>query len=150
MERHPTPNMDETADVLGKRAEAVVVDGILVGVLVGAIGFLLGAITLDDPVLGGFVAAYLATTFLTPVALIAYQTALEGYYGQTLGKRRAGIVVVKRDGSSLTWSRAVLRNLLRIVDQLPAFYLIGVGVAKLTDDSRRLGDIAGGTVVVHT
>ena len=41
------------------------------------------------------------------------------------------------------------RNLLRIIDQLPAGYGIGVLCAWISPQSKRLGDYVAGTVVVH-
>jgi hypothetical protein len=43
----------------------------------------------------------------------------------------------------------VIRNLVRIVDWLPVGYGIGVLVMLLNPRARRLGDFAGGTLVVR-
>ncbi|USZ69542.1 RDD family protein [Halorussus salilacus] len=149
MERHPTPNVDEYAGVLDNRIEALLIDGLLVALVAGALGYVGGTLAVDGP-LGGLGGAILALQFGTPIGLIVYHTAFEGYYGQTVGKRLRGIVVVKRDGSPVTWTAAVIRNFLRIVDMLPIFYIVGVVVAYVTDDRQRVGDLAGRTVVVHT
>jgi len=69
--------------------------------------------------------------------------------GQTPGKRLTHIRVIKDSGRPITAIDAVGRNLLRIVDQLPAFYGIGVLCAWLSPQSKRLGDYVAGTVVVH-
>lgn len=146
MERHPAPDMDQYAGVLDRRLEALFLDGIVVGVAVLALGYVAGLLFADSG-LGG---AILASWFGVPVGLFAYQIGMEGYYGQTLGKYLRGIVVVSRDGSEMTWGKAAIRNLLRVVDALPAFYLVGVLAAYLTDDHQRIGDLAGQTVVVYT
>src|SRR5262249_50803638 len=44
---------------------------------------------------------------------------------------------------------AIIRNLLRIVDQLPGVYAIGILSVLLTRRQQRLGDLAAGTLVVH-
>ena len=149
MIRYPTPNMDERASVLGRRFEAVLIDGLLVTLSMAVIGYLAGTLFVGGEY-GGLGSSLLAVQFGAPVVLLGYQTALEGYYGQTLGKRLRGIVVVGTDGSHLSWGSSILRNLLRIVDALPAFYIVGIVVAYLTDDHQRVGDLAGSTVVVHT
>ncbi|WP_226010872.1 RDD family protein [Halomicrobium salinisoli] len=146
MERHPNPDMDEYAGVLDRRLEALFLDGIFVGLAVLGLGYLAGMLFADSGIGGMF----LAMSFGAPVALLGYQVGMEGYYGQTVGKHLRGIVVVSRDGSDLTWGKAVVRNLLRIVDALPAFYVVGVAAAYVTDDHQRIGDLAGQTVVVHT
>ena len=69
--------------------------------------------------------------------------------GQTLGKRTLGIRVVDAEGLRLLPNQVIIRNLLRAIDFLPAFYLVG-GVASLvTRAGQRLGDVAARTVVVR-
>ena len=69
--------------------------------------------------------------------------------GQTLGKRALGLRVVDAEGLRLRPNQVILRNLLRAVDFLPAFYFVG-GVATLvTRAGQRLGDVAARTVVVR-
>ena len=44
---------------------------------------------------------------------------------------------------------AILRNLLRVIDQLPGVYAIGIVTMLVSSRNQRLGDLAAGTVVVH-
>ncbi|MFZ3215618.1 MAG: RDD family protein [Candidatus Acidiferrales bacterium] len=69
--------------------------------------------------------------------------------GQTPGKRLCGIRVIKETGRPITPVEAVARNLLRIVDQLPAFYGVGITSVLLSKQGKRLGDFVAGTIVVH-
>ena len=69
--------------------------------------------------------------------------------GQTLGKRAVHIRVIKDDGRTIQTIDSVGRNLLRIVDQLPILYAIGIASVLLSRKSQRLGDLVAGTVVVH-
>jgi uncharacterized RDD family membrane protein YckC len=69
--------------------------------------------------------------------------------GQTPGKKKEGLRVIKDSGRPITPSEAVGRNLLRIVDQLPAFYAVGIGSVLLSRQNKRLGDFVAGTIVVH-
>src|SRR5580704_14680592 len=69
--------------------------------------------------------------------------------GQTPGKRSIGIRVVKDSGRPLTAAESIGRNLLRIVDQLPALYAIGMATALLTSGNKRLGDLVAGSIVVR-
>jgi uncharacterized RDD family membrane protein YckC len=82
--------------------------------------------------------------------LLLYQTGFEGYYGQTIGKRLRGVVVVRADGSRCTWGAAVVRNLLRVIDVPPVFYAVGIVTAYVSSNHQRLGDFAGKTLVVST
>lgn len=79
-----------------------------------------------------------------------------GYYiffeyiwnGQSPGKRLVNIRVVRTDGNPVGLSEVVIRNLVRIVDFLPSGYGVGLVVMFFNRQSRRLGDLAAGTLVV--
>jgi hypothetical protein len=68
--------------------------------------------------------------------------------GQSPGKRWAGLRVIRADGTPITLSESLIRNLARLVDFLPAAYGIGVVTMFIDKQSRRLGDLAAGTLVV--
>jgi uncharacterized RDD family membrane protein YckC len=79
-----------------------------------------------------------------------------GYYiffemlwnGQTLGKRWTGLRVIRADGTPITLSESFIRNLTRAIDFLPAAYGVGIITMFIDKRSRRLGDLAAGTLVV--
>lgn len=71
------------------------------------------------------------------------------FSGQTPGKRVIGIRVIKQGGYALSFFDVLLRNLMRIVDFLPALYGVGVASLMLTRRCQRLGDIVAGTLVVQ-
>jgi uncharacterized RDD family membrane protein YckC len=83
--------------------------------------------------------------------------AIWGYYpvietlwgGQTLGKHVFGLRVVGDRGEPISWVQALVRNLVRLVDFLPALYGLGLVVLFLNGRGKRLGDLAAGTVVVR-
>ena len=70
--------------------------------------------------------------------------------GQTPGKKLLGITVVNDDLSPVTLGTSLVRNLLRTVDFLPFFYLVGLVTMLCNRRFQRLGDIAAGTLVVST
>lgn len=85
------------------------------------------------------------------VVVLGYGIVLEWFWrGQTLGKRMMGLRVIDERGLKLRFEQVVLRNLLRVVDQLPLFYLVGGVTCLLSTRSQRLGDIAAGTIVTYT
>ncbi|MBM4155215.1 MAG: RDD family protein [Lentisphaerae bacterium] len=92
-----------------------------------------------------------AASLLTYFAVwVGYGIATEWRWrGQTLGKRVLRLRVVDERGLRLRPAQIVIRNLLRFVDQLPAFYLVGGAAAVLSRHAQRLGDLAGNTVVVR-
>jgi uncharacterized RDD family membrane protein YckC len=91
------------------------------------------------------------------IILIAYFLLYFGYFalfevlwnGQTPGKKKEGLRVIKDSGRPITPSEAIGRNLMRIVDQLPALYAIGICSVLLSRQNKRLGDFVTGTIVVH-
>jgi uncharacterized RDD family membrane protein YckC len=88
--------------------------------------------------------------FLAFAFYVGYFAFFEAIWnGQTLGKRVVRIRVIKESGRPITPSESVARNLMRIVDQLPVFYGIGMASVVLSRQNKRLGDFVAGTIVVH-
>jgi uncharacterized membrane protein SpoIIM required for sporulation/uncharacterized RDD family membrane protein YckC len=70
--------------------------------------------------------------------------------GQTPGKRAVGIRVVHDGGYPLTLRGAAVRNLLRVIDIQPIpSWIVGGVTMMLRSDTKRIGDIAAGTIVVR-
>lgn len=80
----------------------------------------------------------------------AYYIFFESIWnGQTPGKRRVGLRVIRTDGMPIRFADSVIRNLVRTIDFLPMNYAAGVITMFVNDQSRRLGDLAAGTLVVY-
>jgi uncharacterized RDD family membrane protein YckC len=79
---------------------------------------------------------------------MAYYIVPEGLYGASLGKMLLGLCVVRVDGRPLRLGSIWTRNLLRFIDVLPLFYLLGGLSVRLTTYSQRVGDRWAGTTVV--
>jgi len=90
------------------------------------------------------------------VAALAYSFVELGYFlifealwsGQTPGKRRQGLRVIRIDGQPIGWLESSIRNILRAVDLLAGFYPLGIVVVFLSRNNQRIGDYAAGTVVI--
>jgi uncharacterized RDD family membrane protein YckC len=94
-----------------------------------------------------FLAALVIAVFLL---FYGYFMAFEAFWhGQTPGKRLIGLRVLSVTGRPARLHEAILRNLLRIVDQLPGVYAFGIVTMLVSSRHQRLGDLAAGTVVVH-
>jgi uncharacterized RDD family membrane protein YckC len=133
---------------VGSRFLAVAVDTLLqtavgVAVLLAAIGVFTALGT------GGlWVAAF--TIIAAFLIFYGYFAAFEAFWhGQTPGKRLVGLRVLSASGRPIRVDEALIRNLLRIVDQLPGVYAVGILTMLASARSQRLGDLAAGTVVVH-
>jgi uncharacterized RDD family membrane protein YckC len=68
--------------------------------------------------------------------------------GRSPGKRALGLRVLRDGGYPLDGRAALVRNLLRGVDFMPAFYLVGILSLFVGRKGKRLGDYAAGTFVV--
>ena len=138
---------------IGSRFLALVIDLLIqsvVAIVLLAAAALLGLFT--RPQLGPR-----GPLWIGAAAVLAIFTLHYGYFavfeilwsGQTPGKRRVGIRVVKDSGRPLTASESIGRNLMRIVDQLPGFYAVAIVTAMLNPQNRRLGDMVAGSLVIR-
>ncbi len=94
------------------------------------------------------IAALAIATFLI---LLGYPILSEAMAsGKTLGKAVMRIAVVSTDGTPITFLAAVIRNVVRLVDSLPGTYFVGIATVLVTERSQRVGDLAAGTLVIHT
>lgn len=139
---------------IGSRFLATLLDTLIVILLQIAIfvAFLLILRAFNITLLDGGLASWVYAIF----GLLAF-VFYWGYYiffemlwnGQTPGKRWAGLRVIRADGTPITLPESLIRNLARLVDMLPAAYGIGIITMFIDRQSRRLGDLAAGTLVVH-
>lgn len=138
---------------IGSRFLALAIDTLILVVLIAAV--LLVAIILGTSGVLNFFrqGPVWALAFLLVLAFALYF----GYFalfeilwnGQTPGKRAIGIRVIKETGRPLAPAEAIARNLLRIIDQLPAFYAVGVVIAMFNSLNKRIGDFVAGSIVVR-
>jgi uncharacterized RDD family membrane protein YckC len=130
---------------LGSRFLARLLDTLIqVGVILAlAIG--VGIAGSDRP--GVITAIAIVLVFLI---IFAYDIAFETLnHGRTLGKQATGIRVVGRTGEPVRFLASAVRNIARILDFLPAFYLIGTISIIATTRDQRVGDLAAGTLVMR-
>ena len=132
----------------GNRGFAAVVDFLIASVIAFTANMVLTWLGVFNEasffLLGGL------TLIVTLVLIWAYFILLEWLWnGQTIGKRAYRLRVINEDGSPAQFTAVLIRNLLRLVDFLPAFYGLGVLVIVLSPKSQRLGDLAAGTYVVR-
>jgi uncharacterized RDD family membrane protein YckC len=127
--------------------------------------FLAWLVDLACVAVGGFIIGaalaglqWIAADFVRAVSVLAYFALSIGYgialewlwRGQTVGKRLLRLRVMDAEGLRLSFGQVVIRNLLRFVDMLPAFYLVGGIACLVSQRAQRLGDFAAGTIVVYT
>jgi uncharacterized RDD family membrane protein YckC len=128
------------------RVSAFMIDLCVIGLLTTLEGYATSLVNALNKDLGG--ALYILCYFLI---YVGYGIACEyWWHGQTLGKWLLGLRVVDLSGLELRFSQVALRNLLRPVDMLPFFGLAGGVTIFFNLRNQRLGDIAGGTVVIRS
>jgi len=144
-------SFDYDVSGIGSRFLAALIDTTLIlilqGIVIGAIVLLLQ--------LDAF-SSEMSAWVIGGLGLISF-VFFWGYYiffeilwnGQTPGKRWVKLRVIRLDGTPVTVVEVVIRNLVRIIDFMPAVYAFGMVTMFITDKSRRLGDLAAGTVVIH-
>lgn len=152
---HDVEGWAEVADVQGKatslplasfkkRAFAFLVDmalifGITLGITIlpellsfSVIGFLTGDVS--------------TLLFITVGLLWLYSTLLEGFNGQTIGKRMIGLKVVRTDGKKMSYDHAAVRNFGKVLPLLPFDMLIGWRIPNPV--FKRYFDKFAGTTVI--
>jgi len=78
-----------------------------------------------------------------------FPVVFEVYSGATPGKKAMGLVVIHDNGTPVSLSASLIRNLLRVADFFPLFYGIGLISMLASRDFQRLGDMVAGTLVVY-
>ncbi len=138
---------------LGSRSLAFIIDWKIrtlissAWMLLAMYGFGLVDDMFDDVKLGssaaliGYLPALIIYLFYHPVLELISR-------GRTPGKRIVGIRVADARGGAPTAGATIIRNIFRIVDSAPLFYLVGLGTGIANARGLRLGDIASGTVMV--
>jgi len=149
----PTPegiSLDLVLAGLGSRIAAFLLDLVLqvaffVLVVAVVVGTLNGGGQTSELVAGGILSATALLDF------IGYFVLCEMLWsGRSVGKKAAGLRVVRTEGTSVGFWSSLLRNVTRLVDMMPGFmYLVGSVLVLVTPKNQRLGDILGGTMVIR-
>ncbi|MFZ3147899.1 MAG: RDD family protein [Methanothrix sp.] len=126
---------------IGIRLVSLIIDNIIIGIIIGAIGSMIGFGMMTHRAAPWWIG------LLYFVIYVGYFTLLEGSKGQTIGKMVTKIKVIGEDGKPIDMNRALIRNILRIIDGLFA-YLIGAILIWRSDKKQRLGDNIAKTIVV--
>jgi uncharacterized RDD family membrane protein YckC len=135
------PTRADSEDALHSRLNAAVLDQLFIGLISGGIVEALGVKVLSPRF---FV--------LAAVLQLSYFFVQEWASGQTIGKRRCGVRVVKLDGSAPGPGAIAVRTLGRLLDALPAYQASGLLTMMGTGrrHRQRIGDYLARTTVVAT
>ncbi len=132
---------------IGSRVLAAFLDILVLLAWILGVSVFLQLVDLTD-----FFGSWLEAIYLL-VAMLAYWgyfTFFEALrFGQTPGKRRLGIRVVRDTGHPITFGAAGARGLLRGIDLFPPLLLVDALLIALHPRAKRLGDLVAGTIVVR-
>jgi len=128
-----------------KRAAAFVIDFAIILAITMTIIFVpqILSVKVSDFLSGGFSEAL----FITIGLLWLYSTLLEGFNGQSIGKRILGLKVVRTDGKKMSYDHAAVREFGKILPLLPFDLLIGWWRIKNVTFMRYFDKFAGTTVI---
>jgi uncharacterized RDD family membrane protein YckC len=120
---------------------------LIVSLLLSAGGAAVGGAGVGESLFGLGVAAQFVIWFLIDWG---YMVLLETVWsGQTVGKKMMGLRVIQDTGVRVGVYQSLLRNLVRPLDKLPVFYLVGGVAALFSGTQQRIGDLLAGTIVVR-
>jgi len=130
------------------RLAAIAIDGLLLSALFFPVTHLVWLMAPGDHrwVSGWFIFDPLCLGFL--IAMFAYFTVLEGLRGVTVGKWLLRLRVTSIDGGAPGLGRGLVRNLLRLVDGLPALSILGIVLIVTSAECARFGDRVAGPRVL--
>ncbi|MDO8690362.1 MAG: RDD family protein [Dehalococcoidia bacterium] len=128
------------------RLVAAIIDGILLTALSWTVAMQTGSTITTS---GGFGFELTDTPALIAMAsVVLYYILFEAYLKGTIGKLILGMRVVNANGGRPGLVASLVRNILRVIDFLPAFYILGIILVGTSKEKQRLGDRAAGTYVV--
>jgi uncharacterized RDD family membrane protein YckC len=152
---HDVEGWAEVADVEGKasslplatfknRSLAFLIDFALIFAITAAITFLPDILALS---VANFISNRVSTLLSITVGLLwLYSTLLEGFNGQSIGKRIIGLKVVRTDGKKMSYDHAAVRNFGKVLPLLPFDLIYGWRI-KNSAFMRYFDKFAGTTVI---
>lgn len=132
------------------RVLATIIDGIILGILLKILSFILfGSLVSEPGTSGDFISVLMGgirNFILNVLVSMCYETILIGYNGQTIGKLITRIKVVNVDGSAITYSKSFARFWSKSLSALS--FCIGYLLIAFRKDKRGLHDLIVDTKVV--
>jgi uncharacterized RDD family membrane protein YckC len=122
------------------------------------IGLIIDSLIQATIIIVALVLAALADSGLAVVAISSAAVLLVVGYdvvfevrggGRTPGKRAAGLRVVMDGGSPVGLRASLIRNVIRLLEGFATFYIPAMVSVLVTRNNQRLGDLAGGTLVIR-
>jgi uncharacterized RDD family membrane protein YckC len=140
--------LDLRPAALPSRVVAALVDAVAQFALLAVVGGVATAVSLDVSDAGAAALGLLVLALVLVVYPVTFETLLRG---RTPGKAALGLRVVRDDGGPIGFRQALVRGLAGGFLERPGLTLfLGAVVSMLlSEQSKRLGDLLAGTVVVR-
>ena len=126
-----------------KRALAFIVDFAIILAITLAIMFIPQVFSMSITTVSGSISTVL---FVTIGLLWLYSTLLEGFNGQSIGKRITGLKVIRTDGKRMSYDHAAVRNFGKVLPLLLFDIYFGWRLKNIT--FKRYFDKFSGTTVI--
>jgi uncharacterized RDD family membrane protein YckC len=114
----------------------------------GLLGYFIAVLT-HQTTPNGYSLKGLSAFFLFGISFL-YYFLTEAIWGATLGKMLFKIKVVSEQGQKISYKQSLIRNLTRLIDMLPMFYVVGIMSVANSNKKQRLGDAWAHTIVVDS
>ncbi|MGD0176639.1 MAG: RDD family protein [Candidatus Bathyarchaeia archaeon] len=141
-----TPPTHVSPAPLLRRVTAGIVDSFIVTILglglIGRLNELSSMLTI-----AGVASTPPTTLVYLGIVTLVYYFLLEWLFASTIGKSVLRLRVVGRDGDPCTLGASLKRGILRPIDWLPFFYVIGAIAILSSHDRQRIGDRIAATIV---
>ena len=143
---------------IGSRSYAFLIDWHIRFIVSLAWFFLLGVLFLGTESMREFFLNIIELSSSSPYLVLIPGLAIYFLYhpvleimmgGRTPGKRMAGIKIVNRQGLTPGTGQLLTRNIFRLVDAIPLFYLLGLIACLVTRRHVRIGDLAASTLLIY-
>jgi uncharacterized RDD family membrane protein YckC len=121
--------------------------GLLIDTLIQGVVIVVGVVAL---VAVGSTVGAIVISSATVLLVIGYDVLFEVRGGgRTPGKRAAGTRVVMDGGEPVGLRASLIRNFIRLLEGFALLYLPATTSVLVTRNNQRLGDLAGGTIVIR-
>ena len=129
------------------RGLALLIDGVILGIVNGGIQFLVGFLTVVLDLNDGAIILFLFSYLLQYGISAGYETFFIGKYSATPGKMACGLMVIMPDGMRVSYWRAFGRYWAKMLSGM----ILGIGyiMAAFDDEKRALHDQICGTRVIR-
>lgn len=142
---------------VGSRFLALMADMLIQAAASVVLGLVMLLVFVSAPRVAGAMIQKIGDKWLIAAVILVYFLLHWGYFtlfeafrnGQTPGKKMCRLRVIRETGRQITLFESMTRNFLRIIDELPGMYAVGVITMLCNRKNKRLGDLAAGTLVIH-